>query len=140
MKKILILLFLPFYLFASNVNDIKASIIEQIAKVLHPNEEKLIICILDDTYDFLKSSIHHMKIVDECTHADLVIAKQIEDVSPYCQQDKFIILTKYQEYKQSDIPIGALFWQKGRPNLIFSKKRLLEFSMKLPASFSRYIE
>jgi len=36
--------------------------------------------------------------------------------------------------------IGAFYWQKGRPNLIFLQQRLEQYGLKLSSEFNPYIE
>lgn len=125
---------------ADPINDIKSQLIGMITKELIQKKE-IKVCAFDEEYKKLKGDAFHFKLVDTCEETDLIITQSMSHIPLECQNNKALILmTKYQEYKKSSLPIGALFWQKGRPNLIFSVTRFQELSLAIPPSFDQYME
>ncbi len=84
-------------------------------------------------FDFSK-----FNIVNNCKQADIVILPTTKDLQKQCRK-KILFATNLNALKNKHV-IGAFFWQKGRPNIIFYNKRLKQKHIKLNASFSKYIE
>jgi len=76
-----------------------------------------------------------MKNVNDCNEADMVLSG-----TTFPCKDKIAFLTRYKTFKKNTGAIGALFWQKGRPNIIFRKKVLQRYHIELPPEFTKYIE
>lgn len=79
-----------------------------------------------------------LNIITDCSNADLVILSSTKEIPKECK-DKILFGTRYSHLKNTQV-IGAFFWQKGRPNILFYKKRLDEKNIKLNSSFDKYIE
>ncbi len=75
----------------------------------------------------------------KCSDADFVITSTLKQLPPKCE-DKIIFTNKYRLFQESKQIIGAFFWQKGRPNIIFDRERLKNQNIKLSNSFEKYIE
>jgi len=75
----------------------------------------------------------------ECSDADFVIVSTL-DMLPQSCDGKLTFTNKYRLFMKEDRIIGAFFWQKGRPNIIFGKKRLERENITLSADFQKYIE
>ncbi len=79
-----------------------------------------------------------LEIVTDCKEADIVILSTTKYIPSTCR-DKILFGTRYQHLKNKNV-IGAFFWQKGRPNILFYKDRLNKNNIKLDSSFDKYIE
>ncbi len=79
-----------------------------------------------------------LNIVTDCSKADMVILSHTKDISLKCKK-KILFGTRYSHLKNTNV-IGAFFWQKGRPNILFYQKRLDKHNIKLSSSFDKYIE
>jgi len=79
-----------------------------------------------------------LKIVKECALADIVLLSSIEDIPKGCE-GKLLFGSRYQHLKNPHV-IGAFFWQKGRPNILFYKSRLEKYHISLDKSYDKYIE
>ena len=79
-----------------------------------------------------------LKFVKDCSKADLVLLSSIEDIPSQCE-GKLLFGTRYYHLKDERV-VGAFFWQKGRPNIVFYKSRLEKNNIKLDSSFNKYIE
>lgn len=79
-----------------------------------------------------------LELVYSCSNADVVVVSTLKNLPDLCF-DKIIFGTKYSHLKDSRV-VGAFFWQKGRPNILFYKDRLDKNDIKLDSSFDKYIE
>jgi hypothetical protein len=77
-------------------------------------------------------------IVFDCEEADIVIVSTLKDIPLECA-GKLLFGTKYSQLKDQRV-VGAFFWQKGRPNILFYKSRLEEKQIELDSSFKKYVE
>ncbi len=75
----------------------------------------------------------------ECKDADFVIISTLKSLPLECES-KVLFTNKYRLFKNSQHIVGAFFWQKGRPNIIFDKERLEDNNIRLSDSFQKYIE
>lgn len=76
--------------------------------------------------------------VYDCEEADVVILSTLKNIPDKCN-GKVLFGTRYYHLKNKKV-IGAFFWQKGRPNILFYQKRLYEHSIYLSTEFNQYIE
>ena len=79
-----------------------------------------------------------IKIVKDCKEANLVILSTTKNIPKECLS-KVLFGTRYSHLKNPNV-IGAFFWQKGRPNILFYQKRLDKHNIKLDPNFDKYIE
>ncbi len=139
MKKIVIILIILFVnSLASDLNKIKVEIISQISSVIM-KKERVKVFVSDRKFLKLKKDTKKIKFVNTCQDADIIVCKDIKNLPKECR-NKIILCTRYRSYKRSDSAFGAIFWQKGRPNLIFSAKSIKERGIRLPNSFRKYID
>ncbi len=80
----------------------------------------------------------NINILKNCSEADIVILSNVKNI-PYECKNKILFGTRYYHLKNPNV-IGAFFWQKGRPNILFYKSRLDKHNIKLDSSFDKYIE
>ena len=80
----------------------------------------------------------NLKIVTECKDADIIILSTTKGIPKECTK-KILFGTRYSHLKNPNV-IGSFFWQKGRPNILFYKKRLEKHKLILDSSFNKYIE
>ncbi len=113
-------------------SDIFNLIAKEIIKKQRPN------IYLHKDNNSIKKYPGNLNIVTQCAKADLVILSTIKDIPKECLE-KILFGTRYSHLKNSSV-IGAFFWQKGRPNILFYKKRLEKNSIELNPKFDKYIE
>ena len=77
-------------------------------------------------------------IVKNCADADIVLLSTTIDIPSTCR-GKVFFGTRYKHLKDEKV-IGAFFWQKGRPNILFYKSRLDKKHIKLDRSLDKYVE
>lgn len=74
-------------------------------------------------------------VISSCKQADIVIAGT-DEVESF---DKPILLVGVTEIKDRKDVIGAIFWKKGRPQIILIDKNLKRFDIQLPGEYRKYI-
>jgi hypothetical protein len=95
--------------------------------------------IYDPTYGrSYDSYLNKSNIVHECSDGDIAIVSSINQTQG-CK-NQIILVTKY--YLLNEIPesIGAFYWQKGRPNLVFIRSRLSEKKVRLSNEYTNHID
>lgn len=116
---------------------IEAQIIDKIVVSIFQNQK---VTAWGET-PYHKNMIEHstkMLPADNFTDARLlIVSKKIpEDLS----SDAVIITTEYSLLAKDPRILGAFFWQKGRPNLLFLRERMQKSNVRLDREFDKYIE
>ncbi len=141
MKKVIyILLFVFSFSFAGqNGKEIKfeAKLIDSIASALFKKDNLFVYVYGDDAKKIIKYS-KILKRTQDIKKADFILAS-IKLNSKLKNEKKPIIGMKYFLLKDENV-IGAIFWHKGRPNIVFIKDRLKKFEINPPKSLEKYIE
>jgi len=133
--KLLLVLFLVTSIYASDSK--KASgIFNLIVKEITKKENSSV--YLHKGIESIEKYPGNLKIVTECKDADIIILSTTRDIPKECNK-KLLFGSRYSHLKNPNV-IGAFFWQKGRPNILFYQKRLNTHHIKLDSSFNRYIE
>jgi len=94
---------------------------------------------------YLQGDIEHLSEnldisrVQNCEEADIIILHTIDNLSSKCV-DKLVFTDYYKTYVNNEGIVGAFFWQKGRPNIVFRQAVLRDKEITLSASFNKYIE
>lgn len=78
-------------------------------------------------------------VVDRYEDAKMIILSKKSNL-PNKVRSKHIFVLDYDLLYQIPESIGAFFWKKGRPNIVFIKPRLEEHSLKLSANLKPYLE
>jgi len=136
--KILLITFIIF----CNILEAKSSYAIKLYEKILPSmiENRPIKVFLDkETKELLKNS-ELFQIIEVCTEkVDVLIGKNFHDISEECK-NKPIFATNYKTYKKNENSIGAFYWRKGRPQIIFNSKNLTYFQMPLVASLRKFQE
>lgn len=90
---------------------------------------------------------YHAGIISHSTHMESVSAPQDADfllleseVPTELKGDAVLFSTSLDLFTHDDRIVGAFFWQKGRPNLIFLRSRLEQHNLTLSSDFDTFIE
>lgn len=138
MKKLLFLLSIPLFL-SANIVQTRLKLLDTLVNLLSDKNEK--IYIQDLQYIKIKSTKHGLNIVQNCENAKFLLITSSKHISDTCfTKNQIIIVTNYKAYMQDTNVLGAVFWQKGRLNIIFRKNRLEDLAIKLPQKYHIYIE
>ncbi|BDY11717.1 hypothetical protein [Hydrogenimonas cancrithermarum] len=143
MKRIALFFLLTTLLFGFDPARYKAKIVENIALILLHRQE---VWIFTDDPSF-KSIFKYdpkLKKASSCSKAEFILSRRLEVHRKVFEQNsssQFFFATSYRDYlKNKDVAIGAFFWQKGRPTLLFNKKLLQRHNISLPEKYRKYIE
>ncbi len=142
MKKI-ILFFISavFVISASNADLIKASLFSLIVELLNGDNPYVQIYINSKEYQSIPKYIKKYKFINNCLDADIIFVDTLSSLPKECIYNHKIFVTRYSEFIQNkDKVIGAFFWQKGRPTIIFNKIMLDYYGIKLPPKYKKYID
>ncbi len=122
--------------------ELEVRIIEKIFKDL-TKRESVRIYILGDGKEEVKDKIEKysefLKIADVCSKADIVLLTGKARMPRACKDKISFALGRDLLFKL-DSCVGAFYWKKGRPNILFLKERLRERMIKLPPEYGKYIE
>lgn len=139
MKKLFFILLIPVLAFA-DIQQARGKLINHLVKVIFPNK-KVKLYIQDPDYKNISTIFSNFSITHSCEDADFLILTSLNSVANTCKaNEKITFVTSYNSYKEDKDTFGAIFWQKGRLNLIFRSTALHKLSISLPEKYDKYIE
>lgn len=95
--------------------------------------------IYDPTYGrSYDSYLSKSNTVQECSAADIAVVSSIHQTQG-CK-NQIILVTKYNLLNEIPESVGAFYWQKGRPNLVFIRYRLNEKRLNLTHEYAQLID
>jgi hypothetical protein len=124
-------------LFASKI-EIEEKIYKEILYTIFPYKQTIKVwCDTNDLY-FL-NDISKVKILNNINDADiLIIEHELKDKK---YKNKIIFVRNYHLLKMyKSFVIGGFYWQKGRPNILFIRKNIDKFNIKLFNGLENFIE
>ncbi|MEA3523567.1 MAG: hypothetical protein U9R50_11425 [Campylobacterota bacterium] len=137
MKFVILSLLSALFLSASSINH-QAKILEKIVSEISLKEQ---ITIWSDDKDILLQfeNSKKFKTTQYCQNASLIILKNQNNLQKICD-DAHIFVLNYKLL--SDIPksFGALFWKKGRPNIVLLEPRIKTQNIKITQNLEPYLE
>lgn len=139
MKLFLSLIFFATVIFASDKSDnLQIKILEKIITEITVNKEMK---VWSDNKNILRMLKEHnkLKTTDNCEEATIIILQEHNKLISACSSRAIFVLN----YKLlSDIPqsFGALFWKKGRPNIVIIKSRIKAQSIQVSNDLNPYLE
>lgn len=113
---------------------IEASIFDKVIRAMTKKEHPKVYTDIKSVHRYPQK----LHIVSTCKDADVFIISGTLEI-PFDCKNKIIFGTRYFHLKNNDV-VGAFFWQKGRPNILFYQKRLEKKGIKLDQKFRKYIE
>jgi hypothetical protein len=137
LKLLFIVIFLVCTFLAADDLKIEATIYNKIIIAITKKEKPKV--YIYKQCKSLKKYPGKIELVAHCKDADIVIVTTLKNIPKMCFTKNKIFGTKYSHLKNPHV-IGAFFWQKGRPNILFYKYRLDQNNIKLDKSFNKYIE
>ena len=106
-------------------------------KMLHSISKNQVIAVYSKDTNLvheLKNS-YSIHTVENCVKCDFILAKDVVESS--C--DKPTIVFSYYDYLNTPTAVGVFFWQKGRPTIRFSAKRLKHFKLQVRGELSKFV-
>ena len=121
--------------------ELEAKIISNIAQSLKITQGKVSLYIpqISDVEKNIYSGFFN--IANSCDEADFIFVKDEKNDNQLCNGNHKIFFTNnYDSLLKNKKFIGAFFWSKSRPNIVFIKDRLVENSIELPEIYNKFIE
>jgi ribosomal protein L7Ae-like RNA K-turn-binding protein len=110
---------------------------EKISSVLIQKNEVSVFAKDSRNIEIVQAS-NKLKNVLLCEDSDLILTKI--EITTLCNEKVIVFATNYLAFVKSPNAIGAFFYQKGRPNIIFREENLKKHNIVLPKEFEKYIE
>ncbi|MEA1891355.1 MAG: hypothetical protein U9N33_01435 [Campylobacterota bacterium] len=139
MKLILILIFSALILSASqNPEHLRVQILEKVLSEISIDTE---ILIWSDNKEILSEIAQnkHFKTVQNCEDSNIIILEKESKLTHKCA-DKHIFVLDYQLLQNLSKSFGALFWKKGRPNIIILEPKIKNQSITVSNALEPYLE
>lgn len=121
--------------------ELEAKIISNIAQSLKITQGKVSLYIpqISDVEKNIYSGFFN--IANSRDEADFIFVKDEKNDNQLCNGNHKIFFTNnYDSLLKNKKFIGAFFWSKSRPNIVFIKDRLVENSIELPEIYNKFIE
>ncbi len=137
-------LLLTWHLFADQ-GDVTRKVFDKIFEALLASRPKTVYVADRELSATLRQS-EIVQLVDRPEKASLVLIPTMEayeSLMPILHRTEadapIVFALSYRVFKNVPESVGALYWKKGRSQLLFLKKRLQHYGIVLPGSYSRYI-
>lgn len=119
--------------------ELEAKIIDTVAQSIVDSKIKLYIPKITDIEKTIYSKIFQLE--ETCTTANFIFVKKNIDDKELCINSKKLYFTNnYQKLLVDEKYLGAFFWSKSRPNIVFIKDRLLKRNIVLSKEYSQFVE
>lgn len=139
MKIVLLSLLFPIMLFShEHTDDIKAEILKKVFTEISLDKEIVIWSDNKNLISQLKSKTS-FTVVPSCEGASLVVLEDKQNIDKECL-DKPIFVMNYSLLKEIPQSFGALFWKKGRPNIVIIAPRAKERAIGISKKLDEYVE
>jgi hypothetical protein len=136
-KSLLFIIIFNVFVHATTLNSVKNQVLYNISHLL-TNKENIKIYINDKQFDYFKKFEDKLIRVPNCNDAEIILTNNTSDLPEECIH-KIIICTSFDTFKNDENVTGAIFWQKGRVNIIFRKSNIEKFSIKINKTLERYL-
>ena len=136
MKTLILLIILTIFshLLASD-SHWEGAIVEKMLQSMS-KDKKPVICSKGTHLNNVIKSMENVQVTDDCKKADFVLADK-ELVNKSCKRPKIVF--SYSDYRNCSNAVGVFFWQKGRPTIRFSSKRLRHFGLEVKGELSKFV-
>jgi len=137
MKYLLLYILSSITLLAADTNLLRTKIVETIMNEVSINANMLIWSDNTTLQTNLKIN-NKLNVVNDCQSASILII-ETNNLPKECK-DKHIFALNYKLLVEVDNSFGALFWKKGRPNIIILKPRADKQSIEIKKGLEPYLE
>jgi len=119
--------------------ELEAKIIYEIATA--SLDENIVLFIPNISPLEEKVYANYFTLTKDCERANFIFINKKEEIIECSSDKKTLFFTNnYRKFLSNKKFFGALFWNKSRPNIVFSHQRLEEKSINLPQTFQQFIE
>jgi len=128
----------------SDEKELEVRILEKIFTDI-TGKKKVRVVILGSKRDYFSRNIsaysERLKESKSCRKADIVfLAGVYRGKLPKGCGGKILFSSRKKDIFLRENCVGAFFWKKGRPNILFIRERLRKKRIKLPPEYNRFIE
>lgn len=109
-------------LYANDI-ELEATIFNKILIALSAKEHPKV--FIYKNIESIERYPQNLILTSTCKDADIVVVSTLKNLPASCSK-KLLLGTQYFQLRDKRV-VGAFFWQKGRPNILFYKERLLNF-------------
>nr|WP_321266491.1 hypothetical protein [uncultured Sulfurimonas sp.] len=139
MKHLIMIIFFTIISFASEgANNLRVEIIEKIISEISIDKEVVLWSDNKKIQNILKTN-NKLKTTKNCEDATIIILEDEENLSKSCDS-KHIFVLNYDLLSKISKSFGALFWKKGRPNIVIIKPRITEQYIEVSSDLKPYME
>jgi len=131
------LLIITLSLFGSEAKWTRLLLEQMITNIHHPSTRTIVYVSDKKIHSFLRHS-KKLILTDRCEQADIIISSTLKN-DPTCHKDIPAIVLSYRAFKQRNDAIGAFFWQKGRPTIVYYQPRLEHYNLTTDSKVKRYV-
>lgn len=118
--------------------ELESKIIKKIAESSVGKDIVLFIPEMTESEKNIYSKI--VKIAKNCKEANFIFVKKNIDKDLCKSENKLYFTNNYKKLLSNEKYVGAFFWSKSRPNIVFIKNRLTKRDISLPNSYQQFIE
>lgn len=122
------------YLFSFDI-DTASKIYDKLFYAVFKKED-IKVYVNDDEYKKMVLSSQYLKLTQEIEDSDIIIITKVEEINEI--KDKIAFSIDKDLLDQNTNIIGAFYWNKGNPEIIFIKDRLEKYNLNLLESFKKY--
>lgn len=94
--------------------------------------------LADETIRGVIEASERFEIVPECIEADIVVDSRLE-ADGSCSEEKPTIVLSYRAFLKRGDAVGAFYWAKGRPTVIYLAPRLEKFQLQVTQKLQKYV-
>jgi len=128
----------------SDERELEIKILEKIfADITRKKQVRVVILGNKSTYfsEGIRRYARRLKETKTCKKADVVfLAGVYRGKLPGECGGKILFSSRRKDILLRENCVGAFYWKKGRPNILFIRERLRKKGIKLPPEYNRFIE
>ena len=133
--RVLFIILIGFISLFGNSDEVENEIYENIITNLFP-KKKVKVWTDNSKISYVFGKYSKKLVVVDKNNADIYILSYKEDIP----NNKIVLTTNYKLLKEIKNSIGAFYWKKGRPNIVFIEDRLKRKHILLPSKYNDFIE
>ncbi len=134
----IILIFILFTVLLNASNDVSTKIVATLLEQLAGN--KYTVWLDTQTKkNVITINEKHLHTRKHCKDASILLLYSNTSIDNKCK-NKIIFVLDYALLHKYRNAVGAFYWKKGRPNIVFIRPRLEKHKIKLNKSYDKYIE
>ncbi len=98
-------------------------------------KKEIKIYVQDKGLDQVCTEMNSISKINDCDQADFILAGK--GLSESCKKPEIVF--NYDTFKNDPYAVGVFFWQKGRPTIRFSSKRLQKFGLQVGGELAKFV-